>query len=46
MAKWIPGQGFHLVQPSEPYDKAKLQREMDELEAKLQAAEKQLEVKL
>lgn len=43
MANWIPGQGFYLVQHSGPYDKAKLKREMDELEIKLQQAEKRME---
>lgn len=43
MAKWIPGQGFYLVQHSGPYDKEKLEREMEELELKLQQAEKRME---
>ncbi|UAW07754.1 hypothetical protein PVJ1_00020 [Psychrobacillus phage PVJ1] len=45
MPKWIPGQGFYLVQPSEPFDEEKEQREMDKLIAKLEEAEKRLGVK-
>lgn len=41
MANWIPGQGFFLVQPSEPYDEAKLEQEMNALKLKLDAAEMQ-----
>lgn len=43
MANWITGQGFYLVQPSEPYNKEKCDREMELLEIKLRKAEKRME---
>jgi hypothetical protein len=39
MPKWIPGQGFFLVQPTGPIDEAENQKQMDLLERRLQAAE-------
>lgn len=40
MLKWIPGQGFHLVQSTGPIDHEANQKRMDLLEERLQAAEK------
>jgi len=39
MAKWIPGQGFHLVQSTEPINETENKKRMDLLEARLQEAE-------
>lgn len=41
LAKWIPGQGFYLVQPTGPIDHKGNIKRMDLLEERLQAAEKQ-----
>ena len=38
-SKWIPGQGFHFVQPNGPIDHEANQKRMDILEERLQAAE-------
>ena len=40
MTDWINGGGFYLVQATEPYDAEKLKREMAELEAEIQTAER------
>jgi len=40
VAKWIPGQGFYLVQPTGPIDHEANQKRMDLLEERLQEAEK------
>lgn len=40
MPNWIQGPWFYLVQSTEPYDADKLKHEMNELEAKIQIAEK------
>lgn len=39
MSKWIPGQGFHLVQSTGPIDHVANKKRMDLLEERLQAAE-------
>lgn len=38
-SKWIPGQGFHLVQPTGPIDHEANRKRMDQVEIKLQEAE-------
>ena len=43
MPEWIKGRGFYYVQPSEPYNKEKCDREMELLEIKLRKAEKRME---
>ena len=40
MPNWINGGGFYLVQSTEPFDEDRLKREMAELEAEIQTAER------
>lgn len=45
MPKWIQGQGFYYVQSTGPIDEVENKKRMDELEARLQKAEKRIEKK-
>lgn len=45
MPEWIPGQGFYYVQPNSPIDEVENKKRMDELEVRLQKAEKRIEKK-
>lgn len=42
MSKWIPGQGFYLVQPSKAIDHIQNKKNLEILELRLQAAERRL----
>ncbi|PZX07930.1 hypothetical protein C7437_1011052 [Psychrobacillus insolitus] len=39
-SKWVPGQGFFLVQHSGPIDRAQNRKNLETLEIRLQEAEK------
>lgn len=43
MPRWINGGGFYLVQPTEPYSAEKIRIGMEELELKIQLAERLIE---
>lgn len=43
MSKWIPGQGFWLVQATGPIDEVSNKHRMDELEERLTKREQEIE---